>query len=192
MKTTKSFVQHFVLLAVAIITISLSSCSSKRIIPTAINTVNAVHLSELNLERKDYNVLNTITAEAVVKARMSMGERIITEANDEFTITYTEKKQGFLSKIFNPGEKVEGYDVKCKGIIKFGYLSNGYARESISEMSAEEIAIRTAKYRLINLAQQNGADGIIEPIISTNIEQIGKEIVIKTVAQGKPIILKND
>lgn len=191
MKNTKSFVQTAFVAILAIIAISFSSCS-KKIIPTAINTVNAVGLSELNLERKDYKVLKTISAETIVKADINEDKSVISEINNEFEITYTKKGNGLFAQLFNPGANAERYEVKCKGIVKLGYLSNDYAREALEDMCAEEIAIRTAKYRLINMAQQMGADGIVEPIISTNIEQIGKEVIIKTTAQGKPIILKND
>ncbi|MBO8429009.1 MAG: hypothetical protein IAC68_03630, partial [Bacteroidetes bacterium] len=44
-------------------------------------------------------------------------------------------------------------------------------------------------YRLINVAKTNGADGIIEPIISTNIEQSGKDILYKTNVEAKIIRL---
>ena len=56
----KSFILITILGALA-----LSSCKLA-IVPKAINTINSVSLEELNLERKDYKVLNTITADASV------------------------------------------------------------------------------------------------------------------------------
>ncbi len=45
-------------------------------------------------------------------------------------------------------------------------------------------------YRLINVAKTNGADGIIEPIVSTNVEQSGKDdILYKTTVEAKIIKL---
>lgn len=181
MKNTKSLVQFLVLSAVAIVIVSLSSCSSGKIVPSAVNTVNSVRLSELNLMRKDYKVLKTISAEAVVKVEFNMTSRVVSEENEEFVLKYKKTSTG----------KEKGLE-KFRGIMKFGYLSNGYDREDLNTITPEEIAIRTAKYRLINLAKQMGADGIVEPIISTNTEQIGDDIVIKTTASGKPIVLKND
>ncbi len=47
---------------------ALASCSTTKrvIVPQAINTVNTAPLIDLNLERGDYEILNTVTAEAVV------------------------------------------------------------------------------------------------------------------------------
>ena len=56
--------------------LALSSCKLT-VIPKAINTVNSVSLSELNLERKDYIVLKTISADAFVTYKQN-GSRKIT------------------------------------------------------------------------------------------------------------------
>ena len=49
-----------------------------------------------------------------------------------------------------------------------------------------------AIYRIINAAKVRGADGIIEPVISTNVEQRGRDIVLKTTVSAKLIKLKTD
>ena len=68
--------------------ILLSSCKLA-IIPTAINTVNSVTLEELNLERKDYKILNTISADASITYRQIGANKIIIEdPNGEFKLKF--------------------------------------------------------------------------------------------------------
>ena len=60
-------------------------------------------------------------------------------------------------------------------------------------MKDPEYVVRNlAIYRLINASKVRGADGIIEPVISTNVEQRGNDIVFKTTATAKLIKLKTD
>ena len=69
-------------------------------------------------------------------------------------------------------------------------MSNDYRGETVSLIQPEEIVRRLAMYRLINVAKANGADGIIEPIVSTNVEQTGKnDILYKTTVEAKIIKL---
>lgn len=42
------------------------------------------------------------------------------------------------------------------------------------------------------MAQLEGADGIIEPTISTNIEQQGKSVAFRTTVSAKIVKLKAD
>ncbi len=50
-----------------------------------------------------------------------------------------------------------------------------------------------ALYRLVNLAREYGADAVIEPTISTNVEQTGtRSITYKSTVTAKIIKLKTD
>lgn len=179
MKKTTSFTFLALLLS-----IFFTSCtSSYKIIPKAVNTVNSVGLKELNLKHgSDYTIMNTTTAEATVYYSESIGKISIREENNEFEIIYTEDKKTGKWSIST-----------CKGIARFGFLSNDYGSTSLSDqISPEDIVRKLAIYRLINATKVKGADGVIEPVISTNIEQRGRDIVFKTTASAKLIKLSSD
>lgn len=166
------------LIYIAVALIGLSSCGVQSvIIPKATNTVSTASFKDLNLERADYEILNTITAEAVIisdeKGSKKKGLNLtLTEENDEFQLKFYDDK------------------IEHRGIVRLGYLANDYTYDPSDLQNAESLARRLAIYRLINIAQQNGADGIIEPTVSTAVEQIGnKTIRLKTTAVAKIIKL---
>lgn len=171
------------LLFISILAIGLASCASTQsaIIPKAINTVNTTGFAELNLDRADYEILNTLTAEAVVNYNENRNgtEYTIAEATGEFSLRYA------------MGKKL-GWSCYHMGILKLGYLSNDYAYNPDELNNAEMLARRLATYRLINLAKEHGADGIIEPTITTNVEQIGQTIAYKSVVSAKIVRLKTN
>lgn len=74
--------------------ISMTSCATQ-IIPRAVNTVNAVSLSELNLERKDYQILNTVSAEATISFTTSLDgkEYTINCPDENFALKYIKEKR---------------------------------------------------------------------------------------------------
>ena len=65
----------------------------------------------------------------------------------------------------------------------------GYTTDIIQP---EDVARRLAIYRLINMAQLDGSDGLIEPVIATSLEQSGKQVVFKTTVTAKTIKIKTD
>lgn len=167
---------------------ALNSCKLM-VIPKAINTVNAVSLSELNLERKDYSVLKTISAEAVVTYKQNGSRKItVQEESGEFKFIYKHRSQ-FGGK---------GYWIldKFKGVARLGYLDNDYAQYDTyvsDDVKPEFMARAIATYRLINACKVAGGDGLIEPIISTNVEQTGAfTVTYKTTVSAKVIKLKTD
>lgn len=180
MKTTKNSVQKFVLFIVTALCFTSCGMMKPKIIPRAINTVNTVALSELNLERNDYRILNTVSSEATITCEFGSGKVEIKDESGEFELHYT----------INNG--VWTYN-KHEGVMKLGYLARDYSDTNNGLLLPEEIARRVAIYRLINSVQQNGADGIIEPTVSTNIEQVSKKVVVyKSTVTGKVIKLKTD
>ena len=165
--------------------ILLSSCKLA-IIPTAINTVNSVTLEELNLERKDYKILNTISADASITYRQIGANKIIIEdPNGEFKLKF--KRTYSLLK---------GYSWqfnKFEGIARYGFLTNDYKNQNLSFLiEPESIARNLAIYRLINACKVAGGDGVIEPIVSTNVGQEGNKIIFKTTVSAKIIKLNTD
>lgn len=171
-------------------TLTLVSCGggpkkmAQRIIPTAVNTINSVRLDELNLKHgTDYTIVNTITAEAtIIYTEQRKGEKItIREEHGEFKIIYE-----FDS------EQEKWYRTDFEGVARFGFLNNDDYSESYSMIEPEYVVRNLAIYRLINASKVRGADGVIEPVISTNVEQRGKDIVFKTTAAAKLIKLQTD
>ena len=157
---------------------------TQRVVPTAVNTINSVGLSELNLKHgTDYTIVNTVKAEAtILYSEQKKGEQVtLREENGECKLVYQ-----FDS------EQLQWGLIDFDGIARFGFLSNDEGRVSLREVNPENVARNLAIYRLINKSKANGADGVIEPVISTNVEQSGKEIVFKTTVSAKLIKLKAD
>lgn len=181
------------IIAVALLascTFTMTSCFGIKkvvqrvVVPKAINTINSVCLDELNLKHgTDYTIVNTITAEAtILYSEQKKGNQItIREENGEFKLVY--KYNGDLDAML-----LSDFD----GIARFGFLHNDYGSASLREVQPEEVVRNLAIYRLINASKVRGADGVVEPVISTNVEQRGKEIVFKTTVSAKLIKLKTD
>ncbi len=86
-----------------------------------------------------------------------------------------------------------GIECKHDSILKLGYLQNDYQRTAIDIKHPEEVVRQLAIYRLINVAREYGADALIEPTISTNVEQTGKRtITYKSTVTAKILKLKTD
>lgn len=173
-----------ILLVTILSAIVLSSCKLA-IVPKAINTINSVSLEELNLERKDYKVLNTITADASIIYKQFGNTITIQDANGDFSIVFKRKfswRSGYYWI----------YD-SFKGVARYGFLANDYGKvENYSDISPEDMARNIAIYRLINACKVAGGDGVIEPIVSTNVGQQGNSIVFKTTVSAKIIKLNTD
>lgn len=172
-------------MTVALCAMFMTSCrSALSVIPQATNTINSVDLKELNLERKDYIVLNTVNAEATLTAHFSDDNVKVEDPSGEFSLTWEKDKK---TGIWSPD--------RIKGIVRLGYLSNDYENELFDIGPYPHwIVRRLAIYRLINAAKMAGGDGVIEPIISTNVEQ-GRgrnDIVYKTTVSAKLIKIKPD
>lgn len=159
--------------------VCLTSCGpTKKLIPRAVNTINTASLEVLNLERNDYEILNTITAEAVIMYYQKSNSYTISCPDDDFSVTYTYGKMG--------------WDCKFSGIFRAGYLS-GDAPLVSTALSPEEVARGLAIYRVINTAKQEGADAVIAPTITTNVEQTNKKVVVyKSTVTAKLVKLKTN
>ena len=168
----------FVILSAVLL---LASCSKNTLMPRAVNTVNSITLKELNLDREDYEVLNTATTEgSVIYSSNYRGKKIwITEANNEFQLVYTKTKLG--------------WEHKHSGIMKLGYLSNDYQITDKDYAEPEDIARRLAIYRMVNLVNEYGADGVLEPVISTNVEEgPSGSYIFKTTVRAKLVKIKTN
>lgn len=163
----------------------MTSCSSVRIVPQAKSTVNAVSLSDLRLSNADYSVLNTISADATIS---------VTYHSDN-SIEVRDVDNTFFYKLRPIGKKGSGGYMldNTSGVIRVGFLSNDSG--SIDLTCPEDVARGVSLYRIIGMSQQMGADGLIEPVISTNIEGTSglggrMTVIFKTTVSAKPVKLK--
>ena len=177
--------RKYLLCILAVVTIVITtSCSSVHVIPKAKSTVNAITLKELNLTNSDYTILNTISESAIISVTYYANEQIdVRDAENTFSYT--------LAK--NKSTKGTYIPIKQKGVIRAGFLSNDYGIVDMD--NPEDMARCLAIYRLINRSQELGADGLVEPVISTNIEGtsgFGGELTVsyKTTVSAKPIKLR--
>ncbi|MCM1169434.1 MAG: hypothetical protein NC324_05805 [Bacteroides sp.] len=181
MKTATNFRKRLLWLA-AILPLLLTSCRPSLFLPQAVNTMNTASLDALNLQRKDYEILNTITAESIVVFKYSFDYKSFTIKcpNDDFSIRYEKGKKGWEGK----------YD----GVLRLGFFANDYLHLMPHEIVTPDYVVRgLALYRAVNTAQQYGADAVIEPTIATNIEREGnREFVFKTTVTAKLIKFKTD
>ena len=174
-----------VIAVVVLCTIAMSSCrSALSVIPQATNTIAPISFGDLDLLRKDYIILNTISAEATLTAHFSDGTVKVDDPSGEFSLKWKKKKK---TGEWSPD--------RIKGIVRLGYLSNDYDEELFNIPPYPHwIVRRLAIYRLINAAKVAGGDGVIEPVISTNVEQgrSNRDIVYKTTVSAKLIKIKPD
>lgn len=139
----------------------ISSCSSSRsLIPQAKNMVNTVYFDELNLTSKDYEILDRIEASSRIVVEMDNKSFNITDPDGTFKMAFVLDKKTGKMVLSN-----------MEGVVRAGYLST---REmgTLNLDSPDEIAHRMAIYRLVNLVKEQGGDGILEPVISTNVEGV--------------------
>ncbi|MEE0889255.1 MAG: hypothetical protein U0L22_07965 [Bacteroidales bacterium] len=161
--------------------IIITSCSSSRsLIPKAVNTVKTVSFKELNLTNKDYSILDRVEVSATLLVDISPNSYTIHDEANSFRLLYTKSKDNIT---------LTNYE----GVIRAGYLAQDY--QTVDLESPEDIVRRLAIYRLINLVKEQGGDGIIEPIISTNIEEKktswnNSTVILNTTVSGKVIVLK--
>lgn len=156
----------------------------QRIVPTAVNTVNSVGLNELNLQHgTDYRIVNTVTADATVFYS--------TKKKGQVVILEEENGECWLEYKFDSEQEKWGL-IDFEGVARFGFLSNDEGKISNLRENPESMARYIAIYRLINESRVRGADGIIEPIISTNVGERDGKIAFRTTASAKLMKLNVD
>lgn len=135
---------------------SCGSISSLSLMPTAVNTVKSVALDELNLTSNDYEVLDRIEAQASVVVTITANSFVIEDPEGTFQMNYFKQGETLTLASYN-------------GVVRAGYLARDYG--TIDLDNPDDVVRRIAIYRLINLCKEQDGDGIIEPIISTNVEE---------------------
>lgn len=168
---------------VGVLFASCTLTQKSTLIPVARNTISSVSFSDLNLERKDYNILNTIEVSSLVT--------VIYGNNGELKIT---DDSGYTIEI-TKDENTGTITTQSSGVLRAGFLTNDYG--DISYDNPESIARATAFSRLVSMAKEQGGDALIEPIVSTNLEEQSgrgnkRTIVYSTTASAKVIVIKTD
>ncbi len=187
MKTTDLL--KVTLLAVVLMTIAASCSTSNKFVPQARSTVNSVRFSELNLERDDYEIMNTVTAEASITYTEKLGGGFeIAAQSGDFVLNFN----GQTVKDYSGSKSTSLVLQSVEGVLRLGYLTNDDTNGDVTYLTQpEDLCRRLAIYRLINMSKEQGADGVIEPIISTNVEQVSKHsISFTTTVSAKLVKIK--
>lgn len=157
-----------------------------RLIPESVNTIDRAPLADLNLQRSDYEILNTITAEAsVICHNISKSKRMIKDLNGEFSVKWKKPK------LFHSRGTSAWVCKNFQGVLRTGALYDLPAKTA-DHADPLDMAQRLALYRVINLAQQQGADAIIEPSYKVDIAQSGKAVTYKATVVAKIIKIKTN
>ena len=168
-----------------------ASCGVQQLIPESVNTINRAQLSDLNLTRKDYTVLATISAEATVISRESSQSKIreISDPSGDFSVKWK------LKGLKGSDKKKKGSAWVCtdfQGILRTGALAN-LPSTTADHADPVDMVEKLALYRLINQAHQEGADAIVEPNYTISAEQNGpRQITYRATVTAKIIKLKTD
>lgn len=165
--------------------LNLDAQGKSNLIPTtAVSNMPTVTIKDVGLERKDFVILKSISASAVVNSDNKRSGRTIYEENGEFKLVY--------DIVRYDGVRYLEYDT-CEGVIRLGYLgsTNIYNSDSYF-IPAEEIVRRLALYRLISLAKEYGADALFEPTITTSATSEKKTLRYKSEATAKLIKIINN
>lgn len=154
----------------------MSSCTlRKMIIPAAVSEVSKiVSIDELNLTNADYQIVSTETAEGVIVCEFKGNKIIVVEPNGEYMLTYVIDKK-----------TREIIEIEHEGVVKYGYLSAYDRNVDYYKAQPTDFSRGLAAYRLIESAQNQGADGIIEPMTTMKVEQDGKNIIYTTTITAK-------
>lgn len=154
-----------ILVAVAIVTaLAFTSCgSSSLLVPRAISTAEIVPAQALNLQKGSYDIMASVTETSSVTVKYSKNAMEVKSGDGVFSYNFALGKMGWELK-------------KFQGIATFGYLTSDIEGSSVMP-SGEEFARRVAISRLIEQVKDYGADGVLEPIVTTRASNIGKNQV---------------
>lgn len=178
---------YFVLtILVGVLFASCMSFNKSAIVPVATNTISTVSFSDLNLDREDYKILNTIEVSSLVTIEYSNNGTIIISDDSGYVLGVRKD------------EKTGEITTETTGVLRAGFLTNDYG--NINYEDPEAIARATAFSKLVSMAKEQGGDALIEPIVSTNIEEQeggkgflkNRTIVYRTTASAKVVVIKTD
>ena len=177
-------------LAVIFCSMIIASCSSassakRTSTPFAISTVSTVSLPALqhSLERKDYEIIDTIEATAVVTVAESRSKLEVKADSDDFINVCNVTETGLVHNLSD-----------SKGTLRYGFIE-GLNLGNPEPCDGNSMASALAAYRLINEVKTSGADGIVSPSLYVTAEEsdsgfFSRTITYKVVISAKLIKLK--
>ena len=161
-----SKIKSLVTALIVVITLSLTSCNGVRnlVVPHAVSSADAIPAAALNLAKSDYDIMASVTESASVIASYTGQSLTIKSGDGDFAYYFSfDKKNGWSLRKFS-------------GTATFGYLQSEVSSpEAMPE--AEEFARRVAIARLIETVKDYGADGVLEPIVTTRVSNAGHNTV---------------
>lgn len=176
------FKRGLLALVTTLIMLGVTSCGMGRsylVIPHAVSSASAVTVDNLNLAKGDYDVLNSITETASVLCEYKGNQIKISGDRGAFAYVFTQSKMGWVLSNFT-------------GAACLGYFSSDVSNHATEIPNAEEFARRVAMARIINAAKDYQADGVVEPVVISSVNNIGKNKIeyISTVS-AKLISIKS-
>lgn len=142
----------------------LASCGLGRkylVIPHSVSSASAVTVDNLNLAKGDYDVLNTITESASVLCEYKGKQIRISGDSGAFYYIFKQTPTGWVLS-------------KFKGAASLGYFTSDLNNKSDGIPDAEEFARRVAMARIIRAAKDYQADGVVEPVVISSANDVGK------------------
>lgn len=158
--------KNFLLIGAVILTLLLGSCGGPQalIIPHSVSTANSISMDALNLNKGDYEILNTVTETSSVSVKYTSNAITIKSLDGDFAYWFSgNPKYGWFLK-------------KYSGTASFGYLKNEPG-SNVGFPDAEEFARRAAIAKLINVIKDFHADGALEPIVTTTATNSGSNTI---------------
>lgn len=158
-------------MAVIFCTMLLASCAAPRTYaPYALSTVSSVSLPALqhSLERKDYEILDTVKQEAVVTVKA--GRHLEVRADS-----------GEFINICTLSENGPVYDItKSEGTVRAGFIE-GLNLPAIDLCDGSSMASNLAAYRLVNEVKSTDADGVVAPSLYVTADETGHGFFSRTI-----------
>lgn len=159
----------------------LASCGIGRnylVIPHSVSSASAVTVDDLNLSKGSYDILKSITETASITCEYSGSKIKITGNDDNFSYTFSLSKMGWVLSSF-------------KGAASLGYFTSDLINTPNEVPDAEEFARRVAMARIIRAAKDYQADGVVEPVVISSANNVGKnKIEYMSTVSAKLISIK--
>ena len=160
----------------------LSSCAGGRsylVIPRAVSTASAVSVDDLNLTSGQYDVLNTITETASVICEYKNKRIRITSGDNDFAYVFSLGKDGFWTLS------------AFSGAASLGYFTSDLNASLTEVPDGEEFARRVAMARIIRAAKDYNADGVVEPVVISRVNNAGhNKVEFSSTVSAKLISIK--
>ncbi len=160
----------------------LVSCGVGRnylVIPHSVSSASAVTVDDLNLSKGSYDILKSITETASILCEYSGNKIVISGNDDNFSYTFTLSKNGWILSSF-------------KGAASLGYFTTDLINDRNEIPDAEEFARRVAMARIIRATKDYKADGVVEPVVISTANNVGKnKIEYTSTVSAKLISIKS-